>query len=125
MGVTVDQQNLFVTGGSGGGTLSAWIIGKTDRFRAAVVVKPVINWYSFALTADAYNFFYRDWFSGFPWAEPEQYLGRSPISRVGNVTAVTRPPAYSIDQTCDSGRSRAMDRYGTMRCDRSGLGWPD
>src|SRR5262249_907564 len=55
----VDKDNLFVTGGSGGGVLTAWIVGKTTRFRAAVSAKPVINWYSFALTADAYPFFVR------------------------------------------------------------------
>ena len=54
--------NLFVTGGSGGGVLTAWIVGKTDRFRAAVVAKPVINWSSFVLTSDINNFFYRYWF---------------------------------------------------------------
>ena len=55
----VDTDNLFVTGGSGGGVLTAWIVGKTDRFRAAVVAKPVINWSSFVLTSDANNFFYK------------------------------------------------------------------
>lgn len=85
----VDPENLFVTGGSGGGVLSSWIVGKTDRFRAAVVAKPVINWYSFVLTADVYNFFYRYWFPGFPWDHPEEYLRRSPISLVGNVTTPT------------------------------------
>jgi acylaminoacyl-peptidase len=48
----VDPANLIVTGGSGGGVLTASIAGKTNRFRAAVSAKPVINWYSFALTAD-------------------------------------------------------------------------
>src|SRR5690606_17200131 len=43
----VDADNLFVTGGSGGGVLTAWIVGHTQRFRAAVVAKPVINWISF------------------------------------------------------------------------------
>jgi acylaminoacyl-peptidase len=85
----VDPENLFVTGGSGGGVLSAWIVGKTNRFRAAVVVKPVINWYSFALTSDVYNFFYRYWFPGFPWEHAEHYLKRSPISLVGNVQTPT------------------------------------
>ena len=70
----VDEDNLFVTGGSGGGVLTAWIVGKTDRFRAAVSAKPVINWYSFVLTADSYNFFYKYWFPGFPWDHPETYL---------------------------------------------------
>ena len=46
----VDRERLFVTGGSGGGVLTSWIVGKTSRFRAAVAVKPVINWYSFCLT---------------------------------------------------------------------------
>jgi dipeptidyl aminopeptidase/acylaminoacyl peptidase len=85
----VDEDNLFVTGGSGGGVLTSWIVGKTDRFRAAVVAKPVINWYSFVLTADRYNFFYKYWFPGFPWEYPEQYLNRSPLSLVGNVTTPT------------------------------------
>ena len=58
----IDANRLFVTGGSGGGVLTAWIVGHTDRFRAAVVVKPVINWTSFVLTADMTNYFYRYWF---------------------------------------------------------------
>jgi acylaminoacyl-peptidase len=85
----VDENNLFVTGGSGGGVLTAWIVGNTGRFRAAVVAKPVINWYSFVLTSDAYNFFYKYWFPGFPWEHQEQYMARSPISLVGNVTTPT------------------------------------
>ncbi len=85
----IDTKNLFVTGGSGGGVLTAWIIGQNDRFQAAVVAKPVINWYSFALTADAYNFFYRYWFPGPPWDHADQYLSRSPISKVGNVSTPT------------------------------------
>jgi acylaminoacyl-peptidase len=85
----VDEGNLFVTGGSGGGVLTAWIVGKTHRFRAAVSCKPVINWYSHALTADMYPFFTRYWFTGPPWERPEEYLKRSPISRVGQVTTPT------------------------------------
>ncbi|MEQ8764205.1 MAG: S9 family peptidase [Planctomycetota bacterium] len=85
----VDPDRLFVTGGSGGGVLTAWIVGKTDRFRAAVVAKPVINWISFSLTADAYPFFYQYWFPGLPWDEPEHYFKRSPLSLVGNVSTPT------------------------------------
>lgn len=82
----IDEDNLFVTGGSGGGVLSSWIIGKTDRFKAAVVAKPVINWYSFVLYADGPAFFYKYWFPGYPWEHTEHYMKRSPISLVGNVT---------------------------------------
>ena len=85
----VDTKNLFVTGGSGGGVLTAWIVGHTDRFRAAVVAKPVINWYSFVLTSDAYPFFADYWFPAKPWENAEHYLKRSPISYVGNVKTPT------------------------------------
>ncbi len=85
----IDDKNLFVTGGSGGGVLSAWIVGMTGRFAAAVVAKPVINWTSFALTADFYPTFYRYWFPGPPWEFVEHYWKRSPLSLVGNVTTPT------------------------------------
>jgi acylaminoacyl-peptidase len=85
----VDPAKLFVTGGSGGGVLTAWIVGKNDRFRAAVVQKPVINWTSFVLTADRYNFFGKYWFPGLPWDAQAQYWARSPLSLVGNVKTPT------------------------------------
>ena len=78
-----DPDRLFVTGGSGGGILSAWIVGKTDRFRAAAVVKPVINWYAWILTTDIMPTIYNRWFPGPPWEHAEHYLKRSPISLVG------------------------------------------
>ncbi len=84
----VDEDNLFVTGGSGGGVLTAWIVGKTDRFCAAVSAKPVINWYSWVLNADI-PITYKYWFPGFPWDETEHYMKRSPISLAGNVTTPT------------------------------------
>ena len=85
----VDPERLYVTGGSGGGVLTAWIVGKTDRFRAAVVAKPVINWASFVLTADASPFFTQYWFPGMHWDHYEHYWKRSPLSLVGNVTIPT------------------------------------
>ena len=85
----VDPEQLFVTGGSGGGVLTAWIVGNTDRFKAAVVQKPVINWGSFVLTSDGMPFFTRYWFDAMPWEDPEAYWKRSPLSLVGNVTTPT------------------------------------
>ncbi|HQV36632.1 MAG TPA: S9 family peptidase, partial [Flavobacterium sp.] len=85
----IDTNNLFVTGGSGGGVLTAWIIGKTNRFKAAVVAKPVINWYSFVLNADIPAFFAKYWFGKMPWEDVEYYHKRSPISLVGNVKTPT------------------------------------
>ncbi len=85
----IDTDQLYVTGGSGGGVLTAWIVGKTDRFQAAVVAKPVINWYSFVLHADNPAFFSKYWFPDYPWNAPEHYMKRSPISLVGNVKTPT------------------------------------
>lgn len=85
----IDADNLFVTGGSGGGCLSAWIVGHTTRFQAAVVAKPVINWYSFVLTSDLPAFFTQYWFPGNPWDHLEHYMKRSPISYVGKVRTPT------------------------------------
>ena len=93
----VDENNLYVTGGSGGGVLSSWIIGKTDRFQAAVVAKPVINWYSWALTADGYITYYQYWFPGKPWEHQDHYMKRSPISLVGNVKTPTMLLTGEVD----------------------------
>ncbi len=85
----IDTKNLFVTGGSGGGVLTAWIVGTTDRFAAAVSAKPVINWISGALTTDIAVVFTRYWMPGMPWDFMEKYWQLSPLSRVGNVTTPT------------------------------------
>jgi dipeptidyl aminopeptidase/acylaminoacyl peptidase len=84
-----DPENLFVTGGSGGGVLTAWVVGKTDRFRAAATQKPVINMTSQVLTADGIPYFARYWFGKMPWEDPQGYWARSPLSLVGNVKTPT------------------------------------
>ena len=86
---TADPENLFVTGGSGGGVLTAWIVGKTNRFKAAATQKPVINWVSEALTMDNTLFTSRYWFAKLPWEDPMGYWNRSPLSLVGNVKTPT------------------------------------
>jgi dipeptidyl aminopeptidase/acylaminoacyl peptidase len=86
---TADPDNLFVTGGSGGGVLTAWIVGKNNRFKAAATQKPVINWISEALTMDATLFTSRYWFTKLPWEDPMSYWVRSPLSLVGNVKTPT------------------------------------
>ncbi len=74
----VDPQQLFVTGGSGGGTLTAWIVGQTHRFRAAAAQKPVINWSSFTLTSDEAVSVPKYWFAHSPWEDPRTYWQYSP-----------------------------------------------
>ena len=109
----VDQDRLFVTGGSGGGVLTAWIVGTTDRFRGAAVQKPVINWASFALTADLPNFFYKYWFAAPPWDDYPAYWMRSPLSRVGNVKTPTMVITGELDYRTPS--SEAEQFYQALR----------
>jgi len=114
----IDKQRLFVTGGSGGGVLTAWIVGHTDRFRAAVVVKPVINWTSFVLTGDMTNYFYRYWFGELPWENMQAYWKRSPLAYVGNVHTPTmlmtgeadyRTPSSEAEQFYQALKLRKID----------------
>ncbi len=109
----VDNQRLFVTGGSGGGVLTAWIVGHTDRFRAAVVVKPVINWTSFVLTGDVNNYFYRYWFGEFPWDDIQAYWRRSPLAYVGNVKTPTMLITGEVDYRTPS--SEAEQFYQALK----------
>ncbi|WP_445427811.1 prolyl oligopeptidase family serine peptidase [Alishewanella sp. HL-SH05] len=85
----IDERELFVTGGSGGGVLTTWSIAHTKRFAAAVAVNPVINWYSFVLNADMYSYVSQYWFPALPWEDPEHYLKYSPIQHVGKVETPT------------------------------------
>ena len=85
----IDEKRLYVTGGSGGGVLTTWIVGKTDRFRAAVAVNPVTNWMSGGLTMDLNKLFVNYYFGQHPWNDPTGTWSRSPLSLVGKVTTPT------------------------------------
>ncbi|MCG8466688.1 MAG: S9 family peptidase [Gemmatimonadetes bacterium] len=85
----IDESNMFVYGCSGGGVLTAWVVGHTDRFRAASSNCPVVNWFSFPGQVDGnYLRWYAD-FEHFPWEDPSEHIRRSPISYVGSVTTPT------------------------------------
>ena len=85
----IDENNLFVTGGSAGGIMTAWIVGKTDRFRAAVSQKPVVNWISKTLTADNWYGYYFSRYDGLPWENPDPYWEFSPLSLAGDIDTPT------------------------------------
>jgi len=84
---SVDTDNLFVYGGSGGGVLTCWIVGSTPRFRAAVSMFPVTNWVSFVGTTDG-PYWYTN-FRKLPWDDVSEHWQRSPLRLVGNVTTPT------------------------------------
>ena len=83
------EDMLYVTGGSAGGIMTAWMIGKNDRFEAAVVAKPVVNWISKTLVADNYYGYAYYRYPGQPWENPMEYWKFSPISLIENVKTPT------------------------------------
>lgn len=84
-----DPERLYVTGGSAGGIMTAWMIGKNNRFKAAAVVKPVVNWISKTLVADNYYGYAHSRMKGQPWENFEGYWKFSPLSLVGNIETPT------------------------------------
>ena len=114
----IDDKNLFIAGGSAGGIATAYAVGLTDRFNAAVAAKPVINWLSKPLTADSMVGQIYHQFPGPPWEHLEHYWKRSPLSLMGNVTTPTllitgeddrRTPISETEQFYQGLRLRGID----------------
>jgi dipeptidyl aminopeptidase/acylaminoacyl peptidase len=114
----VDEKRLFVTGGSGGGLLTAWIVTQTQRFVAAASVKPVINWMTMALAGDIAQYVRRHWIRDDPWSNPEAFLQHSPIRYVDKVKTPTmlmvgeedyRTPAWEAEQFYTALKMRGVD----------------
>ncbi len=100
----LDSDRLHVTGCSGGGVLSSWAIGQTDRFAAAAVRCPVVNWMSFAGTTDITIWgYYR--FEGYPWDNAEKWLKHSPLMYVGNVKTPTLLMTGELDLRTPMGQT--------------------
>ena len=104
----IDDKNLFVCGGSGGGVLTAWIVGHTDRFAAAVSMRPVINWHSFVGTTDGQSWYYQ--FKKFPWEDPMEFAVRSPLHYVANVKTPTMVMTGEEDLRTPIGQSEEYYR---------------
>ncbi|HLM69731.1 MAG TPA: S9 family peptidase [Longimicrobium sp.] len=80
----IDPERMFIGGCSGGGVLSSWAVGHTDRFAAAAVRCPVTNWMSFAGGTDV-PLFTANFFDKPFWEDPQPWLKQSPLMYVGNV----------------------------------------
>jgi dipeptidyl aminopeptidase/acylaminoacyl peptidase len=104
----VDDRNLFVCGGSGGGVLTAWIVGHTSRFRAAASMRPVINWHSFVGNTDGAMWYKQ--FRKYPWEDPIEYAARSPLHYVANVTTPTMVLTGEADLRTPIGQSEEYYR---------------
>ncbi|HWQ35001.1 MAG TPA: S9 family peptidase [Blastocatellia bacterium] len=81
----IDEKKMGVTGGSGGGVLTNWTVGHTQRFAAAVSQRSIADWAGFWYTAD-FTLFTPTWFRAAPWEDPDDFVKRSPITYVKNVT---------------------------------------
>jgi len=81
----VDPERMGVTGGSGGGLLTNWVVTQTGRFRAAVAQRSIADWAGFWYTAD-FTLFTPTWFRGAPWQAAADFAARSPITHVSKVT---------------------------------------
>jgi dipeptidyl aminopeptidase/acylaminoacyl peptidase len=104
----IDEKNLFVCGGSGGGVLTAWTVGHTDRFAAAVSMRPVINWHSFVGTTDGPNWYHQ--FQKYPWEDPMEFAVRSPLNYVVNVKTPTMVMTGEADLRTPMGQSEEYYR---------------
>jgi len=100
----VDTSRMYVTGCSGGGVLSSWVIGHTDRFAAAAVRCPVIDWISFAGTSDVVQWGYHR-FHGYFWDDPDPWLEHSPLMYVGHVTTPTLLMTGELDLRTPMGQT--------------------
>lgn len=84
----IDPKRLYVTGGSGGGLLTAWIVTQTQRFAAAVSQYPVTNWFTQAGSADIGLLMTR-WMKAMPWENPQQYIAHSPVFQANKIKTPT------------------------------------
>jgi dipeptidyl aminopeptidase/acylaminoacyl peptidase len=92
----IDTERMYVGGCSGGGVLSSWVIGHTDRFAAAAVRCPVTNWISFAGTSDVPLFGFQ-WFEKPYWEDPKSWLDHSTLMHVGKVKTPTLVMTGELD----------------------------
>ncbi|PWT79947.1 MAG: S9 family peptidase, partial [Acidobacteria bacterium] len=81
----IDDKKLGVTGGSGGGLLTNWVVGQTKRFAAAVAQRDIASWEDWWYTGD-FTIFTPTWFKGPPFEDPQEYRARSPINYIKSVT---------------------------------------
>jgi dipeptidyl aminopeptidase/acylaminoacyl peptidase len=81
----IDDKKLGVTGGSGGGLLTNWVVGQTNRFAAAVAQRDIASWEDWWYSGD-FTLFQPTWFKAPPFEDPQEYRARSPINYIKNVT---------------------------------------
>ncbi|MFU8786597.1 MAG: alpha/beta hydrolase family protein [Candidatus Izemoplasmataceae bacterium] len=82
---SIDENQVFVTGGSYGGFMTNWIVGHTHEFKAAVTQRCISNWLSFYGTSDIGYFFAADQTDGHPLKDMDKLYEQSPIKYAQNM----------------------------------------
>ncbi|MCC6803083.1 MAG: S9 family peptidase [Anaerolineae bacterium] len=108
-----DGDKLGVCGLSGGGNLSCWIVGKTDRFKAAVPENPVTNWVSMYGVSDISAWFAVEELGGAPHEIPDVYARCSPITFAHNCKTPTLMLQGEHDWRCPPEQSEQF--YTTLK----------
>lgn len=85
----IDKEKIGVTGGSYGGFMTNWIIGHTERFRAAASQRSISNWVSFYGTSDIGYFFADDQNGATLWSDIDKLWFHSPLKYADKVTTPT------------------------------------
>lgn len=80
----IDETRLGVTGGSYGGFMTNWIVGHTNRFKAAVTQRSISNWVSFFGVSDI-GYYFTDWQIGKDMLDPEKLWEHSPLKYAKNI----------------------------------------
>src|SRR5580704_530260 len=106
----IDEKRLGVTGGSGGGLLTNWVVTQTHRFAAAVSQRSIADWAAWWYTAD-FTLFTPSWFREPPFKDPQEYALRSPITYIGNVTT----PLMLVEGESDSRTPSGSGGYTMFR----------
>ena len=80
----IDDKRLGVTGGSGGGLLTNWVVGQTNRFAAAVSQRDIATWEAWWYSSD-FTLFQPNWFKAPPFDDEQDFKARSPLTYIKNV----------------------------------------
>ena len=105
----VDETRMGVTGGSGGGLLTNWVITRTKRFKAAVTQRCVADWASMWYSSD-FTLFEDNWFERPPFEDPKPYLDRSPVTFAKNIETPLMVIHSEDDWRTPIGQGEAMAR---------------
>jgi dipeptidyl aminopeptidase/acylaminoacyl peptidase len=105
----VDESRMGVTGGSGGGLLTNWIVCKTNRFAAAITQRCVADWSAMWSTCD-FSLFQPFWFRGAPWEDAKDFAERSPVTHLANVETPLMVIHSEEDWRTPIGQGEAMFR---------------